>query len=245
MVIEKENIKKCCKCLETKILTEFYLKNSSKDGYSNICIVCKKELDKEYYIKNKEKICKNVKNYLKLNHSKVKESKLRRKDKISLTKSEYNKNNKEKIAQYNSRYNSENKAILAKKHKEYKELNKVEIAEYKRKYRKENKSIYDKWRALLHSSLKRLGKPKEGKTIDILGYSALDLKNHMIALFNDGMSWNNHGEWHIDHIKPVSKFDKETPMNIVNALSNLQPLWATTREINGVIYEGNLNKSNK
>lgn len=27
------------------------------------------------------------------------------------------------------------------------------------------------------------------------------------------------------------------------ALSNLQPLWATTREIDGIIYEENLNKS--
>jgi len=59
------------------------------------------------------------------------------------------------------------------------------------------------------------------------------------------MSWENHGEWHIDHIKPVSSFDKDTPMNIVNALSNLQPLWKTTREINGIIYEGNLNKGKK
>jgi hypothetical protein len=56
------------------------------------------------------------------------------------------------------------------------------------------------------------------------------------------MTWDNYGEWHIDHIKPVSSFDKDTPQSIVNALSNLQPLWATTREINGVVYEGNLNK---
>jgi len=38
---------------------------------------------------------------------------------------------------------------------------------------------------------------------------------------------------------------ENTSMNIVNALSNLQPLWVTTREINGIIYEGNLNKGNK
>jgi hypothetical protein len=40
------------------------------------------------------------------------------------------------------------------------------------------------------------------------------------------MSWDNWGEWHIDHIIPVSKFEKETPPSIVNSLSNLQPLWA-------------------
>ena len=50
---------------------------------------------------------------------------------------------------------------------------------------------------------------------------------------------------HIDHVKPVSSFDKETPVNVVCSLENLQPLWSTTRVIDGVVYEGNLNKSNK
>jgi len=56
------------------------------------------------------------------------------------------------------------------------------------------------------------------------------------------MNWNNYGEWHIDHIKPVISFDKNTPPSVVNALENIRPLWATTREINGIIYEGNLNR---
>ena len=60
----------------------------------------------------------------------------------------------------------------------------------------------------------------------MLGYSALELKIHLQNLFTEGMSWDNHGKWHIDHIKPVSKFDKNTLPSIVNALSNLQPLWA-------------------
>ena len=37
----------------------------------------------------------------------------------------------------------------------------------------------------------------------MLGYSALDLKNHLEFLFTDGMSWNNYGEWHIDHKKAL------------------------------------------
>lgn len=78
----------------------------------------------------------------------------------------------------------------------------------------------------------------------MLGYSAEELKKHISNLLTDGMSWDNYGEWHIDHIKPVSLFDRDTPMSVVCALSNLQPLWATTREINGIIYEGNLNKNN-
>jgi hypothetical protein len=39
------------------------------------------------------------------------------------------------------------------------------------------------------------------------------------------MSWGNHGEWEIDHIKPVTAFNINELPSIVNALSNLQPLW--------------------
>lgn len=122
--------------------------------------------------------------------------------------------------------------------KNYNKLNKTKRSIY----RKNNKHI-SIWRSVLKDSVKRLNKKKEGKTIDLLGYSPIELKAHLISLFTDGMNWDNHGEWHIDHIKDVSTFDIETPPNIVNALSNLRPLWATTREINGIIYEGNLNRN--
>lgn len=51
------------------------------------------------------------------------------------------------------------------------------------------------------------------------------------------MSWNNYGEWHIDHIKPVSKFRNNTPVRIVNALCNLQPLWAKENLIKGASFK--------
>jgi len=39
------------------------------------------------------------------------------------------------------------------------------------------------------------------------------------------MSWDNHGEvWEIDHKYPLNKFRPDTPINIVNALDNLEPL---------------------
>lgn len=85
------------------------------------------------------------------------------------------------------------------------------------------------------NTIKRLGTSKEGKTNELLGYSALDLKEHIEKQFTYGMSWNNWGEWHIDHIKPVSRFDKSEKMSIINSLDNLQPLWA----------KDNLTKSNK
>jgi len=73
---------------------------------------------------------------------------------------------------------------------------------------------------------KRLKKNKEDETIILLEYSAIELKEHIESLFLDGMSWDNYGEWHIDHIKMVSDFNEDTPVDIVNSLNNLRPLWA-------------------
>ncbi len=81
------------------------------------------------------------------------------------------------------------------------------------------------WRDSLKSALDRLGRKKEGHTIDILGYSAIQLKEHIEKQFTEGMSWNNYGEWQIDHIKEVCTFDENTPIHVVNSLDNLQPLW--------------------
>ena len=91
------------------------------------------------------------------------------------------------------------------------------------------------WRAILRNTLKRLGTSKKAKTNEILGYSALELKEHIEKKFTEGMSWDNWGKWHIDHIIPLSKFDKSEKLSIINSLDNLQPLWAAD----------NLKKSNK
>jgi len=82
------------------------------------------------------------------------------------------------------------------------------------------------WRTILNNTLKRFDKKKKDETIKLLGYSAIQLKEYIENLFTEGITWENYGEWHIDHIKMVSTFDPETPMNIVNALENLRPLWA-------------------
>ena len=42
------------------------------------------------------------------------------------------------------------------------------------------------------------------------------------------MKWSNHGEWEIDHIKPISTFDdltKKSQQLICFNYKNLQPLW--------------------
>jgi len=65
----------------------------------------------------------------------------------------------------------------------------------------------------------------------LVGYTLDDLVLHLEQLFEDGMSWDNYGEWHIDHRKPKSWFNYETQDNpafkVCWALSNLQPKWGS------------------
>ena len=84
--------------------------------------------------------------------------------------------------------------------------------------------------------LSYIGKNKENKTIKYLKYSAIDLKIHIENLFEEGMNWENHGEFHIDHIKPISSFDIDSEPSEINALSNLRPLWALDNLSKGSKY---------
>lgn len=150
-----------------------------------------------------------------------------------------------------NKYYEENKnellPIHKKRKKKYIENNREQINKQQREYYhnifKNTNTMNFIWRSLLASCLRRMNRKKSGKTIEMLGYSADELKIRIESQFLSGMTWENHGEWHIDHFKSISSFSDNTPANIVNALENLRPMWATTREIDGVLYEGNLNKS--
>jgi hypothetical protein len=64
---------------------------------------------------------------------------------------------------------------------------------------------------------------------EIFGCTIDRVKEHIESQFKPGMSWENHGEWHIDHIIPVKWFVSEfgdDAFYMVNHYTNLQPLWA-------------------
>ena len=77
--------------------------------------------------------------------------------------------------------------------------------------------------------MKNLGlDQKETLSSKSLGYTPKQFVEHIESLWEEGMNWDNHGEWHIDHVKPLSAFIKEGEQDpaVVNALSNLKPVWA-------------------
>ncbi len=65
---------------------------------------------------------------------------------------------------------------------------------------------------------------------DIVGYTKEDLTYHLEKLFQNNMTWNNYGKWHIDHIIPLVlwEFEDYSSLEFKKCWSraNLQPLWA-------------------
>ena len=92
-------------------------------------------------------------------------------------------------------------------------------------------------RNMLKRTLAAIGARKDSSTFKSIGYEPEDLKAHLERYFADGMTWDNYGEWHIDHVIPVSEMvmlGVKCPKTI-NALDNLRPMWA----------KDNLSKSNR
>jgi|SRR6478752_3415134 len=75
------------------------------------------------------------------------------------------------------------------------------------------------------------GRTKGGRSWEaLLGYTTEELRDHLARQFLRGMTWENYGEWHVDHILPVSSFTFETAddpeFKACWALTNLRPMWA-------------------
>lgn len=78
---------------------------------------------------------------------------------------------------------------------------------------------------------------KCSSTVELLGAPIDFVRKHLESNFKEGMTWDNHGTWHIDHIKPCASFDLtlDSEQRACFHYLNLQPLWA----------EDNLRKSDK
>jgi len=204
-----------------------------KDHWKN-----NKEKIRAYNDANKDRIKAQRKAYREAN-----------KDKVKAQQKVYAEANKEKLKEYNKSYHEANKD----KHTEYKRVhyhtNKEEYRNRSKKYQQNNKerikerrkahyeeiktnpslalqAAKSKLRVAVYNAFKRIRKNKPTDTQALLGCSWEEAKSHMESLFKEGMSWQNHGEWHIDHIRPVSSFT-EDDLDLMNHISNLQPLWAS------------------
>ena len=147
------------------------------------------------------------------------------------------KSNPEILKSY---YEKNKKSILTYK-KKWSKKNYQKIKEQKKEYyknRNDNDFIFNlrnRMRSRLYNFLLKNNIVKTNKTFDIVGCSPEFLKEHLENQFIGDMGWDNRGEWHIDHIIPLSSAKTEEELYKLCHYTNLQPLWA----------EDNLKKSNK
>ena len=151
-------------------------------------------------------------------------------------KKEYNRQyyakNKERLRKHQKEYREENKEELSKKQKEWRQNNKEHQTKYFREYARNKRSndlnykIKNNLRLRIRQSINNNTKSK--RTKELLGCSIEYLKQYLFEQFQDGMSWDNYGEWHIDHIRPCASFDLSDPKQQEECFhyTNLQPLWA-------------------
>ncbi len=83
-------------------------------------------------------------------------------------------------------------------------------------------------RSRIGDALRSANARKSSSSTALLGCTIPELRDHLAAQFREGMTWENHGEWHIDHIRPCSSFDLLDPAQQSECFNykNLQPLWA-------------------
>lgn len=113
---------------------------------------------------------------------------------------------------------------------------------YKFKYIYKERSpiqkLVDSQRARVCKAIKQV--KKSDKTMNLIGCSAIKLKDYLESLFTDGMNWENYGHrgWHIDHIRPCASFDLSDPEQQKECFhyTNLQPLWAKDNYAKGSHY---------
>jgi hypothetical protein len=205
----------------------------------------KKEYDTNYRKKNAEKVKNNRHKYYKKNKDKIKEYSIENKENKKIYMKIYRENNKLKIKEnkkeYDKKYSLENKEKLKEKSINYYQNNKEKVKEKIRKYEKNRKKTDPLFkltcniRTSIGHAIKKQGYTKKSKTYQILGCTFEEFKQHLERQFALGMTWHNQGEWHLDHIYPVSLAKDEQELIKLNHYTNFQPLWA----------KDNLEKHNK
>ena len=76
-------------------------------------------------------------------------------------------------------------------------------------------------------ALKSGGAAKSKRTHEYLEMPLEDFRAYIEAQFEPGMKFENMGEWHLDHRKPVASFDQSDldAARQCNHFTNFQPMW--------------------
>jgi len=164
----------------------------------------------------------------------------------SVSDKRYREKNKEKLNEYHKKWSKEKRKELREYHSKWREDNREHVNEKTRLWylnrRRTDPSfkLKSNVRTAVWTCLKERNVAKYRSTFILLGYSLEKLMIHLEKQFTEGMTWDNYGEWHVDHKKPMALFqftstDDEGFKECWN-LENLQPLWGSDNLSKGTRY---------
>lgn len=193
----------------------------------------KTEYDRDYRLKNKEKL-QTKSRIWKQKHPEVQKR--------------WAENNKEKLSDYGKNYRLAHPGEKQAYNRKWISENKERDRSTKRAYEKNKLStdpeylITRRLRMRFREALRRhIGGAESKKTsvVKLLGCSLFEFKMYIESKFVDGMSWDNNGKWHLDHIRPCASFDLTDPHQQAQCFyyTNMQPLWAVDNIRKGAKYE--------
>lgn len=158
----------------------------------------------------------------------------------------YAEKNKEKLNEYHKQWSKNKRKELREYHSKWREENREHINEKTRLWylnrRRTDPSfrLKNNTRTAVWTCLKERNVAKYRSTFELLGYTIEELMNHLEKQFSDGMTWDNYGEWHVDHIKPMASFEftstDDEGFKECWSLNNLQPLWGKDNLSKGTRY---------
>lgn len=147
---------------------------------------------------------------------------------------EYAASHRENIRENSRAHYLANKEEYKQREQEYRKKNKPAVAARKNRYsrRRYQQDVKYRLTKCLRTRISKVlnGRNKSANSLELLGCTAAQLREHLEKQFTDSMSWANYGHdgWHMDHIRPCASFDltKEAAQRTCFHYTNLQPLWA-------------------
>ncbi len=217
-------MKTCSKCKASKSKSEFHAYLKSKDGLRGQCKECRTAYSNKYREDNIVK-CRERERLYALKNSEARDKRVKA----------FYKNNPDKSKEYNSRYASKEDVKI-------KIRSKARLYMRNKRKRCQIERLKLVCRSRIHAALRGIGERKTSRTFETIGCEPKFLMAYISDMFEEGMSWDNYGEWHIDHIKPLSHAKDKAGVLRLSHYSNLQPLWAADNWSKGNRFiDGNIN----
>lgn len=125
----------------------------------------------------------------------------------------------------------ENREIIREYNRKYSKTQKRRISTFQYRKIKLKTSEQYKLERKIRAKTRAVVARKYGRfnyKLKYFGCSTAELKYYIEKKFKEGMSWENRGKWHIDHIRPLCSFNLSDENEFLKACyyTNLQPLWA-------------------